>query len=167
MFHGSVVQIFISPEKGELTDSITQANIEAGFGITGDRYENTRSRHSIKKGYPNSVTFIEVETFEAIARDYKTPLDPSECRRNIVTRGVPLNHLIGKKFWVGDIEFRGFELAEPCAYLEKILDKPVIKLLRHRGGLRAEALNSGDISIGTKIRLSAHKDKVGLHPNNL
>ena len=152
MFQGEVVQIVISPSKGKSTENRDAVEVKAGLGIIGDRYENFRGKSSVKKGLPNTVTFIEIETFEAIARDYKTPLDPLEARRNVVTRGVPLNHLVGKEFLVGKARYRGVELAEPCAYLENMLDKPVLKLLRHRGGLRAEALDGGSIEVGMVVK---------------
>ena len=151
MFQGEVVEIVISPAKGGPTENRDKVDVKAGHGITGDRYESMRGKNTIKKNLPTNVTFIEIETFEAIARNSKTSLEPLEARRNVVTRGVPLNHLVGKEFLVGEAKYRGIELAEPCAYLEEMLDKPVLKLLRHRGGIRAEALDDGPIEVGMRV----------------
>lgn len=151
MFEGKIVEIVVAPQKGAPTENKSKVDVCAHKGIFGDRYEDFIGRHSLKMGHPNSVTLIENETFEAIARDSKRTLTALECRRNLVTQGVPLNHLIGKEFLVGTVKMRGFELAEPCMYLENMLNKPVTKLLRHRGGLRAEILNSGSIAVGDSV----------------
>ena len=88
---------------------------------------------------------------EAAARDYQMQLAPGEARRNVVTRGVPLNHLVGKEFSIGDVRVRGIRLCEPCDHLQKVTGKSVIKSFLHRGGLRAQILSEGIIRVGTTI----------------
>jgi MOSC domain-containing protein YiiM len=97
------------------------------------------------------VTLIEVEALEALQRDYGVELQPSESRRNIVTRGVALNHLIGREFSVGDVRLRGLELCEPCGHLEGLTRPGVKQGLIHRGGLRAQILSEGVINVGDRI----------------
>jgi MOSC domain-containing protein YiiM len=79
-------------------------------------------------------------------------LDPGATRRNIVTRGVPLKHLVGQQFRVGDVTLRGLRLCEPCAHLERLSHPGVREALIHRGGLRAQILTDGTIRVGDSIR---------------
>ena len=73
--------------------------------------------------------------------------------RNIVTRNVPLNHLVGKEFTIGEVRIRGIRLCEPCDHLQKLTGKKVLKGLIHRGGLRAQILTKGTIRVGDKIQV--------------
>ena len=76
-----------------------------------------------------------------------------ETRRNLVTEGVPVNHLVGREFTVGGVRMRGYDLAEPCTYLEELTRTGVRKALIHRGGLRAEILDDGPIAVGDTVRV--------------
>ena len=100
------------------------------------------------------MTLIESEAIVAAASEYDFELTAEETRRNLVTEGVPLNHLVGKEFLVGDVRLRGIRLCEPCRHLEKHLGKPVEKALRHRGGLRAQILTSGAVREGDEVRIA-------------
>jgi MOSC domain-containing protein YiiM len=80
-------------------------------------------------------------------------LAPGESRRNITTRGIRLNDLVGKEFRIGDVRARGTKLCEPCTHLEALTGKPLIKPLTHRAGLRADLLTSGRISVGDPIEV--------------
>jgi MOSC domain-containing protein YiiM len=93
-----------------------------------------------------------VEAIEAIQREYGVELDAGAARRNLVTRGVALNHLVEKEFTIGDVRIRGIRLCEPCDHLERLTGKPLIKALRHRGGLRAQILTPGTIHAGDEVR---------------
>ena len=88
---------------------------------------------------------------EALQRDYGIELMAGESRRNITTRGVALNHLVGREFRIGEIRARGLRLCEPCSHLEKLTGKRLIKGLLHRGGLRAQILTAGDVRVGDEI----------------
>ena len=96
------------------------------------------------------LTLIEAEAVEGLAASGIT-LDPGESRRNLTTRGVRLNDLVGKEFWIGDVLALGVELCEPCSHLVALTGKPLIKPLTHRAGLRADLLTSGRISVGDRI----------------
>ena len=78
----------------------------------------------------------------------------SDSRRNVVTRGVPLNHLVGREFWIGDVKARGLKLCEPCSHLQKLSHEKVLPGLVHRGGLRAQILSEGTIRVGETVRES-------------
>jgi MOSC domain-containing protein YiiM len=84
-------------------------------------------------------------------RDYKIDIAAGNARRNIVTSDVPLNHLVGRDFRIGEVKIHGIRLCEPCSHLEGLTGKPVIKGLLHRGGLRAQILTQGVIRVGDKI----------------
>ena len=93
------------------------------------------------------VTLIEIEAIEALEREKNIAIAPGAARRNVVTRGVPLNHLVGREFQVGSVRLRGTRLCEPCAYLEGLTQKGVLAGLIHRGGLRAEIVTAGTIRV--------------------
>ena len=123
----------------------------SGLGLEGDRYASEKGTFS-KKLPNNQVTLIEQESLEAAERDYKMELSAAESRRNILTAGIALNHLVGREFRVGEVRLRGLKLCEPCGHLKKLTKKDVIQSLKHRGGLRAEVLQGGPIRVGDEIR---------------
>lgn len=130
----------------------TPAMIEviAGRGVRGDRYcLGEESGHfSGNKGARRQITLFESEVLDTVLRDNKLSLAPDECRMNVVTRGVPLAHLVGRRFRVGDAVLRGLKLNEPCSRLEDVVGRPVVKALVHRCGLFAEILVGGRIHAG-------------------
>ena len=127
-----------------------QVRAVAAKGLEGDRY--FLGLGSFWKPKPDyEVTLIEIEALEALQRDYGVALVPAEARRNIVTRGVALNHLVGREFQVGEAILRGLRLCEPCAHLERLTRTDVIRGLTHRGGLRAQILIGGTITVGDGV----------------
>jgi MOSC domain-containing protein YiiM len=126
--------------------------VVAGAGLEGDRYFD---RHD-EPG--QNVTFIEAEEIEAFFAEQQRAPDFSASGRNIITRGVRLNELVGVEFFVGTVRFRGVELCEPCLGLGQALatsalpPAKVVKRLVHRAGLRADALSSGELAVGAKFR---------------
>jgi MOSC domain-containing protein YiiM len=131
--------------------SVANAQVVAGRGLEGDRYYSKLGTYSNQAGSGRDVTLIEIEAIEALKRDYEVHLDPGQSRRNIVTRGVALNHLVEKEFRIGDVVLRGTRLCEPCAHMEKLTVKGTMRGLIHRGGLRAEIIKGGTIKVGDRI----------------
>jgi MOSC domain-containing protein YiiM len=132
------------------TQAVEQVQAIPGAGLEGDRYAQQQGTFS--KPEPDfELTLIEAEAIDALNREYGVDLAPGEARRNLVTRGVPLNHLVGHKFTIGEVEILGIRLCEPCGHLEAIAERPVIKGLRHRGGLRAQILSAGVIRVGDRV----------------
>jgi hypothetical protein len=125
---------------------------QLGF-LAGALAARVTGTYSGKHDLSRQVTLIEMEALEALARDYHISLLPIESRRNIATRGVALNHLVGKRFRVGEAVLLGMELCEPCGYLEQKSGKPVRLGLIHRGGLRAQILESGRIRVGDPVEV--------------
>ncbi len=152
MFTGSVHSIHIAGVASESTTSVDEAHAVPGKGLEGDRYFQGTGTYSGRPGPDRELTLIEIETIEALERDYKHKLDPGAARRNIVTLGVPLNHLVGKEFSVGEVTLLGLRLNEPCNHLASLTDEKVKQGLVHRGGLRAQILNEGIIRAGDTIQ---------------
>src|SRR5262249_27253805 len=123
----------------------------AGRGLVGDRYFLKDGTFSAKDGPDREVTLIESEALEGLAREYEITLAAAQSRRNLVTRGVPLNHLVGRTFTIGPVTLRGIRLCEPCDHLESLTCKGIKAGLAHRGGLRAQVLVGGILETGAAI----------------
>lgn len=150
MFKGNVVSIHIAATSGEPMASVDEVHAVPGKGLEGDRYFNQTG--TFWKPDPDfELTLIEVEAFEGMQRESGLDLQPSEGRRNIVTRGVPLNHLVGQEFHVGKVRLRGIRLCEPCSHLAKMSRAGILGGLVHRGGLRAQILTDGVIRVGDTV----------------
>jgi MOSC domain-containing protein YiiM len=130
------------------------ARLIEGVGIEGDRYATARGTYSHKPHADRQVTLIEIETLDALRRDHGIDLAPHETRRNLTTAGVPLNHLVGREFRIGEVVLVGGRLNVPCLYLEDLLGKPVFKPLIHRSGLNCRIVKGGTIRPGETIRPS-------------
>lgn len=154
MFEGHLAGIFISAKKGTDLQSIETVEAVAGRGLIGDRYFAKEGTFSDKDGPDREVTLIEEEALAGMAREYEVSLPPAQARRNLLTRGVPLNHLVGQTFRVGDVVLRGIRLCEPCGHLQKLTCKGVLKGLLHRGGLRAQIVQGGTLIVGAAIKNS-------------
>ena len=153
MSEGTVVSIQIAPEAAAPMQVVARVFAVPGKGLQGDRYFSAEGTYSKFPGSGREVTLIEQEAFDALIRDYQINIHPHDARRNIVTRGIALNHLVGHQFMVGNVTLRGMRLCEPCMHLEQLTHKGVMKGLIHRGGLRAEIVSEGTINVGDPIRL--------------
>ncbi len=131
--------------------AVNEADAIPGVGLDGDRYA-LKTGTFYKPAPDFELTLIESEAIQAMQRDYGIAFHPGDARRNIVTRGVPLNHLVGREFRIGDVKVRGLRLCEPCDHLQQLTTVPIINGLRHRGGLRAQILSRGTIHVGDGIR---------------
>ncbi len=150
MWQGSVVSISIAPTESEPTRLVDQVRAIAGRGLEGDRYCKPDGEAWEDPG--KEITLIGVEAIDAMSRESGVDLEYKDARRNIITRDVPLNDLIDKEFAVGDVRVKGIRLNEPCQHLAGLTDQKVLKGLVHRGGLRAQILNDGQIRVGDTVR---------------
>jgi MOSC domain-containing protein YiiM len=149
---GRLVAIFVAPTAGAPMQARDAVPVGAG-GLDGDRYQLGIGTYSGTGVGARDVTLIEREAVAAVRRE-GTGVDVSEAqtRRNLVTEGVALNHLVGREFQVGAVRMRGLRLAEPCAYLEQLTALPGVRAaLVHRGGLRAEILDDGELRVGDRV----------------
>lgn len=153
---GTLEFIHIAPAASYEMEALQEAVLIAGKGIEGDRYFKGVGTYSPKPDV-REVTLIEIEALEALARndppmqDGPIALEPVDHRRNLTTRGVPLNHLVGKRFRVGETILRGGRLNFPCRYLEELLGLPVFFPLYNRSGLNCSIEVGGTIRPGDPI----------------
>jgi MOSC domain-containing protein YiiM len=148
---GSVVSIHTAPEAGEPMASLLHVEALAGAGLVGDRYFRGVGTYSGEDTTGRQVTMIESEALEAASVETGLEIQPRDSRRNIVTRGVSLNDLVGREFRVGQVALRGVELCEPCSHLAQLAGKPMLRSLVHRGGIRADILSDGMIRVGDAV----------------
>jgi MOSC domain-containing protein YiiM len=107
----------------------------------------------LRGDYHDDLTLIAAESLEGLLEETGIALRASDTRRNVLTRGIDLNALVGERFVVGSVEAVGVELAEPCTKLRRLTGEPgVLRGLVHRGGLRADVVSGGQIAIGDEIR---------------
>lgn len=151
MIRGIVAGLFVTAQPGARLEEVREVTAQAGVGLAGDRYGTGCGTFSKPEKPDRQITLIESEALDALRRDYEITLTPNEARRNVLTRGVALNHLVGREFRVGAVRLRGLRLCEPCKHLEALTQPGVIKGLAHRGGLRAEILTGGVIRTGDPI----------------
>lgn len=133
--------------------SFPELTLVAGRGIEGDRYMigNEAGFYSHKPEEGRQVTLFEIETLEALARDKKITMLPEEHRRNVTVEGVPLNHLVGRRFWLGETLLEATRLSTPCRHIEEILGKAVFDPLINRAGLNCRILQGGVVRLGDPV----------------
>jgi MOSC domain-containing protein YiiM len=149
MEQGKVEAIFLAGERGAPRTEVEAVRAVAGMGLEGDRYFG-HIRGGGKRDPERQVTLIEAEAVDAV-RATGAALAPGDARRNLVTRGVRLNELVGRTFRVGEALLRGIERCDPCSRLTRLTYRGVERDLRDRGGLRAEILESGEIRVGDSV----------------
>jgi len=142
---GRVEGIYISANHGDLPEPVETVRALAGRGLEGNRYFFDKARAG------TALTLIAAEAVEAMEQEHGIAIEPRESRRNVVTRGIDVNALVGKRFRIGEVECQGVQLCEPCTTLERMTKPGVIKGLLHRGGLNADILSDGAISVGDAV----------------
>jgi MOSC domain-containing protein YiiM len=145
---GTVTHIFVAPAKGKPARSLEAVEALPNQGLAGDRYAELEKRRS----RDGDVTLIELENIEAFTKATNLPLTPEMPRRNIVTRGVDLNMLVGKRFTVGGAIFEGMELCEPCKLFAKRTHREILSFFPGKGGLRARIVSGGRVRVGDAVR---------------
>jgi MOSC domain-containing protein YiiM len=152
--------IFVAPLKGAPASASTNGTAFAGQGLEGDRYAEARNRTAPD----HEVTFIELEAIEAFTRATNLAMTPAMPRRNIVTEGVRLNALVGKRFRVGEAVFEGLELCEPCGKFARRTHREALKFFVGRGGLRARIVAGGVVKVGDALELAETPVRRGGRP---
>jgi MOSC domain-containing protein YiiM len=157
MWQGNVVAIGVAKSGSGPITVVDEARAVSGRGLEGDRYfEKQGTFTESPNDTGRQVTLIEIEAIEALEREYGVKMCSTDARRNIVTKGVPLNHLVGQEFVVGDVRMRGVRLSEPCLHMATLVDKTNKDAIRtglmHRGGLRADIVTDGVIRVGDVVK---------------
>jgi MOSC domain-containing protein YiiM len=141
---GAVAGILVAPAAEAAMVRVETARAVEGHGLEGDRYRDGRGTFSGPgRGY--QLTLVEAEVLEDVGLPWE------QARRNIVTRGVDLNALVGRRFTVGEVQCIGRRLAEPCSHLERLSGPGILRPLVHQGGLRADILSSGVVATGDRL----------------
>lgn len=148
---GTVEAIYRYADSDASGESLLSAHLIAGVGIEGDRYALAKGHFQSEGRWGQALTLIEAEAIETLEADHGVVMPAVGARRNIVTRNIDLNALMGKRFWIGNILCQGSRLAEPCAWLQRTTPKGMLRGLVHRGGLRADILRGGTIQHGDTI----------------
>ena len=141
----SVAAIYISPEATQIPVAVSSAVAVAGRGLEGDRYFEGVGTFSDGPPSGRALTLVEAEALDDVGLEW------AAARRNVVTRLVGLNDLVGKRFQVGEVECMGRRLCEPCSHLEKLTEDGMLRALAGRGGLRADVLTDGVIAVGDPL----------------
>jgi MOSC domain-containing protein YiiM len=133
---------------------VAAARALPGRGLEGDRYAKAAGTFTPRsgKGLGYDLTLIAAEVLDDLTLADGRSLGYTDARRNVVTRGIDLNALVGRRFRVGDVECIGRRLCEPCAHLERLTRPGILRGLIHRGGLRADILTEGSIRAGDDIQ---------------
>jgi MOSC domain-containing protein YiiM len=151
---GTVEAIAVAPEREAAMARVAQATARAGRGLEGDRYFEQRGTFTNVHGRGHDLTLIEAEVLDDLHLAAGR-LAPEDARRNVITRGIDLNALVGRRFTIGAVECFGQRLCEPCAHLERLttaIGAPgTLRALIHKGGLRADVLSDGRIAVGDRI----------------
>jgi hypothetical protein len=150
---GTVAAIALAERATGTMYTVDHAKALADRGLAGDRYAAKTGTftpaNDTARGY--DLTLIEAEAIDSLTLPEGRRIGYAEARRNIVTRGIDLNALVGRRFRVGNVECLGQRLCEPCSHLERLTTKGALRGLIHRGGLRADVLSDGEIATGTLI----------------
>ena len=151
-----VYKICIAKKSGEIMQNVNNIEVVADKGIVNDRYFNDNNDKDIQ------ITLIESENIDRFNEKSKTNIPYIDFRRNIITKGIKLNELIGKEILIGEVRLKGHRLCDPCKYLQDKLQKENLfknlAYLHSRGGLRCEILESGIIALKDYIKT--------IHSNN-
>lgn len=164
IFTVTIERLCIHAADSDALRDLAEVDVIAGSGIVGDRYFSRADEPG------QNITFVEAEAIEAFLAAHGRPVDLLVTRRNVVTRGVRLNDLVGRTFTVGGLRFRGVELCEPCLGLGQALASPelrpadVVRAFVHRGGLRADALSSGALKCGDAFGGDENERLAALNP---
>ena len=146
---GLIEAIVIGARRAGTLAHVDRVRVHAGHGVEGDRHFRPYPSPDDERG--RDLTLIEAEALEALEREEGVSLAAHEARRNVVTRGISLNDLVGRRFRVGELECIGVELCEPCSHLASLTRPQVLSGLVHRGGLRADVVRGGSIADGDEV----------------
>jgi hypothetical protein len=145
---GVVEAIGVAPAAGQAARSLEAARALPGHGLDGDRH--VVGAGTFPSGLPGSaLTLIEAEVCDS----FDPPLSVDDHRRNVVTRGIDLNGLVGREFTIGSVRCQGMRLCEPCTVIDRYAARPILRPLVHRGGVRADILTEGILQVGDSIEI--------------
>ena len=142
----TVESIHLASTRSAPCEPAERVRVVAGHGIEGDRHFRPR-----QPGDGADLSLIAAEALEALEDEHGIALAPGASRRQVTTRGVDLNALVGRRFRVGTVEAVATELCEPCNHLEGLTEPGVMRGLVHRGGIYADVVSDGEIAVGDRL----------------
>ena len=146
-----VERILLRPEEAGPSHEVPTVLAVPGLGLQGDRYFNGEGTFFEEGKEGQALTLIEAEALEGLLDDTGIALSAEASGRNVVTRGIGLNDLVGRRFRLGGVECEGNRLCDPCATLARRTEPGVLRGLAGRGGLRADILSGGELAVGAEI----------------
>jgi MOSC domain-containing protein YiiM len=153
MTDGTIEHLFITDAMSQPMTAQSALTAIAGKGVEGDRYTLETGTYSKKPEPGRQITLVEGEVLDWLEREHGLTVRPEDSRRNVVTRGIDLNPLVGRELMVGPVRVRVHRLCQPCRYIEKLLNQPdLYERWWDKGGLRCEIIESGTIRIGDAVR---------------
>jgi MOSC domain-containing protein YiiM len=154
---GIVRHLHITPRAFLPMRAMPSITLIAGRGIEGDRYMigSEEGFYSHKPEEGRQVTLFELETLVALKRDHRIELGPEEHRRNVTVEGVPLTHLVDRRFWLGETLLEATRLSIPCRHIEEITGKAIFDPLINRSGLNCKIIRGGTVKVGDTLRNAA------------
>ena len=147
---GVIEALLTAPRAEASAVSHDLVELHAGRGIVGDRYFHGTGTFSASEKHGQHLTLIEGEVLDSL-RANGLKLTPVDARRNVVTRGIDLNALVGQEFQLGEVRCIGRRLCEPCSHLQRLTGRALLRPMVHRGGLRADILTSGTVRVGDSL----------------
>jgi MOSC domain-containing protein YiiM len=154
---GSIIALHTAPRSFLPMKNMGVLDLIEGVGVSGDRYSSENGFYSDRPEEGRQITLFEEETLNALSRDYGISLTPAEHRRNVTTRNVPLNHLVGQRIQIGECLLEATRLSTPCRHIEQITGQEIFEPLLHRSGLHARILRGGTIRVGDTIALAGEE----------
>lgn len=150
---GVVRHLHLTPGASQPMRPMPDLCLTAGQGIEGDRYHVALATgfYSQKPEDGRQITLFEIETLWALRRDHAIDLRPEEHRRNVTVEGVPLTHLVGHRFWLGEALLEATRLSTPCRHIEEITGKAIFKPLINRSGLNCRIVRGGLVRPGDAV----------------
>ncbi|MFQ5439798.1 MAG: MOSC domain-containing protein [Paracoccaceae bacterium] len=148
IWQGVVTHLHRAPRASRQMEPAERLTLIAGVGVKGDRYATGKGYYSHLPEPGRQITLFEIETLKALERDHDTVLLPDEHRRNVTVRGVALNHLVGRRFRLGETLLEATRLSTPCRHIEEVTGKTISRWLIHRCGLNCMILDGGEVRIG-------------------
>ena len=143
-----VLKLGITSNNNKKIEEVDSFEVLANKGVVGDR-------HFSKYNDPYcQLTLIESENIDYYNTKFGLNIPYIAFRRNIITKGIKLNDLIGKKFLIGNVKVEGIDLCRPCKHLTEMLNQDnILKEFLRRGGLRCQILSSSKIQVDDRIKI--------------
>lgn len=150
-WNGAITDLHLATAGSEPMLAKESLRLIKGIGVDGDRYATAKGFYSHLPEPGRQITLFEVETLNALARDHDVTLHPGDHRRNVTVKGVPLNHLVGQSFWLGNALLQATRLSTPCKHIEDVTGKTMGRWLIHRSGLNCIIVKGATIHIGDAV----------------